>query len=104
MKGHSTGEVLGTVITRKATSGRTPKRDAARSNRAGDANPPKTLRFRGITFPKTSPVEWPFIIPCNAYHRFYTDMKWGHARNYHICLDSGSLGIDKCVELIVQLF
>ncbi len=25
-----------------------PKRDAARSNRAGDANPPKTLRFRGI--------------------------------------------------------
>ena len=27
-----------------------PKRDAARSNRAGDANPPKTLRFRGIHF------------------------------------------------------
>ena len=27
-----------------------PKRDAARSNRAGDANPPKTLRFRGILF------------------------------------------------------
>ncbi len=29
-----------------------------------------------------------------AYHRFYTDMKWGYARNYHICLDSGELGID----------
>ena len=27
-----------------------PKRDAARSNRAGDANPPKTLCFRGIHF------------------------------------------------------
>lgn len=39
-----------------------------------------------------------------AYHRFYTDMKWGHAQNYHICLDSGELGIDKCVELIVQLY
>ena len=46
-----------------------PKRDAARSNRAGDANPPKTLRFRGIPFPKTSSVELRFIIPCNAYYR-----------------------------------
>ena len=39
-----------------------------------------------------------------AYHRFYTDMKWGHAQNYHICLDSGELGIDKCVELIAELY
>ncbi len=39
-----------------------------------------------------------------AYHRFYTDMKWGHAQNYHICLDSGELGIDRCAELIVQLY
>ena len=39
-----------------------------------------------------------------AYHGFYTDMKWGHSQNYHICLDSGTLGIDKCVALIVQLF
>ena len=39
-----------------------------------------------------------------AYHRFYTDMKWGHSQNYHICLDSGTLGIDKCAALIVQLF
>ena len=27
-----------------------------------------------------------------AYHRFYTDMKWGQAQNYDICLDSGELG------------
>ena len=39
-----------------------------------------------------------------AYHRFYTDMKWGHAQNYHVCLDSGELGIEKCAELISQLF
>lgn len=39
-----------------------------------------------------------------AYHRFYTDMKWGHAQNYHVTLDSGELGIDKCVELIKQLY
>lgn len=39
-----------------------------------------------------------------AYHRFYTDMKWGHAQNYHITLDSGELGIDKCVEILQSLY
>ena len=39
-----------------------------------------------------------------AYHRFYTNMKWGHAQNYHICLDSGVLGIDKCADTIVRLY
>lgn len=39
-----------------------------------------------------------------AYHRFYTDMKWGHAQNYHITLNSGVLGIDRCTEIICELF
>ena len=39
-----------------------------------------------------------------AYHRFYTDMKWGCAQNYHLMLDSGVLGIDKCAALIAELF
>ena len=39
-----------------------------------------------------------------AYHRFYTNMKWGHAQNYHLTLDSGVLGISKCVEIIAELF
>lgn len=39
-----------------------------------------------------------------AYHRFYTEMKWGHAQNYHITLDSGVLGIDKCVKIIKELY
>lgn len=39
-----------------------------------------------------------------AYYRFYTDMKWGQAQNYHICLDSGELGLDKCVEIIASLY
>ena len=39
-----------------------------------------------------------------AYHRFYTNMKWGHAQNYHLTLDSGVLGIDRCVDIITQLF
>ena len=39
-----------------------------------------------------------------AYHRFYTDMKWGHAQNYHLTLNSGVLGLEKCVEIIAGLF
>ena len=39
-----------------------------------------------------------------AYHRFYTDMKWGDAKNYHVCLDSGEFGIEKCAEMIAQLY
>lgn len=39
-----------------------------------------------------------------AYHRFYTNMKWGHAQNYDITLNSGTLGIDKCVDIITELY
>lgn len=39
-----------------------------------------------------------------AYHRFYTNMKWGYSQNYHLTLDSGVLGIDKCVEVISGLY
>ena len=39
-----------------------------------------------------------------AYHRFYTDMRWGYAKNYQISLDSGALGIDTCVNILKDLF
>lgn len=39
-----------------------------------------------------------------AYYRFYTDIEWGDVRNYHISLDSGKLGIDKCVDIIADLY
>ena len=39
-----------------------------------------------------------------AYHRFYTNMKWGHAQNYHLTLDSGVLGVNKCVDIIAELY
>ena len=39
-----------------------------------------------------------------AYHRFYTDMKWGRAQNYDITLNSGTLGIDRCVNIIKELY
>jgi len=39
-----------------------------------------------------------------AYYRYYTDMEWGIAKNYDIALDSGTLGIETCVDLIVDLY
>ena len=39
-----------------------------------------------------------------AYHRFYTDMKWGHAQNYDLTLNSGTLGIGQCVDIIKALY
>ena len=39
-----------------------------------------------------------------AYYEFYTDMKWGNAENYHIALDSGVLGIEGCVSLLLEAY
>ena len=39
-----------------------------------------------------------------AYRHVYTNIKWGHAQNYDICLDSGTLGIEPCVEIIAGVF
>ena len=39
-----------------------------------------------------------------AYHRFYTNMKWGYAKNYQVCLDSGVLGIENCVDILKRLY
>lgn len=37
------------------------------------------------------------------YYEHYSMQKWGMARNYHLCLDSGDTGIQGAVELI-QLY
>ncbi len=40
----------------------------------------------------------------SAYYKYYTDTEWGVAKNYDISLDSGKFGIDKCVDIIIQLY
>lgn len=37
-----------------------------------------------------------------AYYKYYTDRTWGMAVNYHLCLDSGVLGIERCVDTILS--
>jgi cytidylate kinase len=36
------------------------------------------------------------------YHH-YTGRTWGTAQNYDICLDSSTLGIEKCVDIILSM-
>ena len=35
-----------------------------------------------------------------AYYHYYTGENWDDARNYDLCLNSGRLGFEKCVEAI----
>lgn len=39
-----------------------------------------------------------------AYYQYYTDVEWGEVGNYHLCLDSGELGIEKCVDIIASAY
>lgn len=39
-----------------------------------------------------------------AYYKNYTETEWGVASNYHIALDSGKLGIDKCVDILAHVY
>ena len=38
-----------------------------------------------------------------VYYKHYTNRSWGEAENYDICLDSGTLGVDKCVEIVCDI-
>lgn len=40
----------------------------------------------------------------SAFYYYHTDMKWGDVHNYHISLDSGKLGFEKCVDIITKLY
>ena len=37
-----------------------------------------------------------------TYYKYYTDREWGKYTNYQLNLDSGYLGVDQCVKIIVD--
>ena len=39
-----------------------------------------------------------------AYYQYYTDVDWGIAKNYHLCLDSGELGVETCADIIANVY
>lgn len=40
----------------------------------------------------------------SAYYHFYTDSDWGDMMNYDIALNSGKIGIEKCVDIISSVY
>ncbi|MVB10633.1 Cytidylate kinase [Caprobacter fermentans] len=38
----------------------------------------------------------------SGYYHFYTDEKWGDAENYHLCVDTSSIGISGTEQLIAR--
>ena len=37
-----------------------------------------------------------------SYYNYYTSKKWGDSQSYHLTLDSGKLGIDGCIDMILK--
>ena len=40
----------------------------------------------------------------DRYYELYTGTEWGKIDSYHLCVDSGKIGINKCVEIICDLY
>ncbi len=38
-----------------------------------------------------------------VYYKHYTNRNWGDAQNYHLSLNSGLIGVDNCVDIIVDV-
>ena len=36
------------------------------------------------------------------YYQYYSGNEWGKPKNYDLCLNSGTLGIERCVEIIAN--
>lgn len=37
------------------------------------------------------------------FYEHFTGQRWGDARHFHVCLDSGTLGIDTCVDILADV-
>ncbi len=38
-----------------------------------------------------------------VYYKNYTGLNWGDSGNYHVVLDSGYIGVEKCAEIIADI-
>jgi cytidylate kinase len=38
-----------------------------------------------------------------ANYQHYTGRTWGQAQNYDVCLNSSSLGVDRCAEILLNM-
>ena len=35
------------------------------------------------------------------YYQYYTGNAWGRAQNYHLCVESGLVGVDGCLRAVM---
>lgn len=40
----------------------------------------------------------------SAFYNYQTDLKWGDPHNYQICLNSGEIGFEACVDILSALY
>ena len=58
------------------------------------------VEFYGVKIEKASSVITKRDKKRKTYYNFYTDMDWGKASNYDLCINS-KLGVENCVNVIV---
>ena len=40
----------------------------------------------------------------SSFYNANSDIKWEDMSGYHICLDSGRLGVEACADVIAQIY
>ncbi len=60
----------------------------------------RAVEFYGVKIEKASSVITKRDKKRKTYYNFYTDMDWGKASNYDLCINS-KIGVENCVNVIV---
>lgn len=63
----------------------------------------KIVEYEGITEAKAKDLITKNDKQRASYYNYYTSKKWGDAKSYDLCLNSGLLGVDGCVEMIKHM-
>ena len=37
-----------------------------------------------------------------SYYNYYSSKKWGEAKSYNLCIDSGLVGVDGAIDMILK--
>jgi cytidylate kinase len=40
----------------------------------------------------------------SRHYRYYTDNEWGKSSEYDICVNSATIGIEKCVDMLANVY
>lgn len=63
----------------------------------------KKEMYKGVSVDKMNDLITTVDKRRKKYCEYYTNTKFGEARNYDICLDSSRLGFDKCIDIICEM-